>query len=108
MEYFIGNWRISKKVFGDKPYKQYQRNPNTGALHLVDMPPEPYEHWTAEINTPAGYVWPDCAYKCKHCHKCLGCIRKLLFTQIDDTDDIHIVDKEDVSCSNSPTGFHEV
>lgn len=60
----------------------------------------------AEISTPAGYVWPDCTYKCKHCGKCLGCIRKTLFVDNDGTPEF--IDEKSTLCPISPTSFHEV
>lgn len=84
-EYQVNNWRI-RLDFPTPDSKQMQ--------------------WMAEISTwPDGYISPDCAYKCRYCGACLGCIRKGLFVDVGEP---MLIDYASTLCDVSPTGFHEV
>lgn len=62
------------------------------------------DQWWLQIKFDDGsWIWPDCAWMCKYCEGCLGCIRKVLSA---DFKNGNIEESTELSCPNSPTGFH--
>lgn len=62
--------------------------------------------WVNEINTPDGWLLPDCCFECDHCGACLGCICPHVFRK--NYDGELEPDESMIRCPNSPTGFHEL
>lgn len=105
MQCIVGNWRISYAIppwYSPTSEVLDMTNPSHMVLTIVDNPP--IRVWYAEILADDSYVFPDCGYKCQHCGKCLGCLRKQVFNF--DTDDHLLINTAAIVCLSNPTGLH--
>lgn len=70
-------------------------------------PPDEYMSMPfVETRTDDGeWFFPDCCFVCRHCNRCMGCMRKLMMWDDGDGTGFHL-EEDMIACEDSPSGYH--